>query len=130
LFLAYDKRAIPHKSGPVRVLSTAKAAGTNGLTCTKHAKVRDKSLYPPIRRLSVVSTGYRSPQPDVNLHIYHSRFILEGVAEVSQIFLRDTHVLPKLVSYEEHCRRDKLICHSLFTVGATATNGRKLLTTI
>jgi hypothetical protein len=27
---------------------------------------------------------------------YHSRFISEGVAEVSQIFLRDTHVLPKL----------------------------------
>jgi hypothetical protein len=27
------------------------------------------------------------------------------VAEVSQVFLRDTHVLPKLVSYEEHCRR-------------------------
>jgi hypothetical protein len=32
------------------------------------------------------------------------RFIPEGVAEASQIFLRETHVLPKLVSYEEHCR--------------------------
>jgi hypothetical protein len=31
-------------------------------------------------------------------------FILEGVAEVSQIFLRDTHVLPKLASYEEQCK--------------------------
>jgi hypothetical protein len=41
------------------------------------------------------------------IHTYHSRFILEGVAEVSQIFLRDTHVLPKLVSYEGHCRRDR-----------------------
>jgi hypothetical protein len=41
------------------------------------------------------------------IHTYHSRFIPEGVAEVSQIFLRDTHVLPKLVSYEEHCRRDR-----------------------
>jgi hypothetical protein len=29
---------------------------------------------------------------------YHSRFIPEGIAEVSQIFLRDTHVLPKLIS--------------------------------
>jgi hypothetical protein len=38
---------------------------------------------------------------------YHLRFIPEEVAEVSQIFLRDTHVLPKLVSYEEHCRRDR-----------------------
>jgi hypothetical protein len=27
------------------------------------------------------------------IHIYHSCFIPEGVAEVSQIFLRDTHVL-------------------------------------
>jgi hypothetical protein len=34
--------------------------------------------------------------------------VLNGeVAEISQIFLRDTHVLPKLVSYEEHCRRDR-----------------------
>jgi hypothetical protein len=35
------------------------------------------------------------------IHTYHSRFIPEGVAEVPQIFLRDTHVLPKLVSYEK-----------------------------
>jgi hypothetical protein len=41
------------------------------------------------------------------IHTYHSRFIPEGVAEVTQIFLRDTYVLPKLVSYEEHCRRDR-----------------------
>jgi hypothetical protein len=41
------------------------------------------------------------------IHAYHSRFILEGVAEASQIFLRDTHVLPKLVGYEEHCSRDR-----------------------
>jgi hypothetical protein len=43
----------------------------------------------------------------LSIHTYHSRFIPEGVAEVSQIFLRDTHVLPKLVSNEEHCRRDR-----------------------
>jgi hypothetical protein len=29
-------------------------------------------------------------------YTYHSRFIPEGVAEASQIFLRDTHILPKL----------------------------------
>jgi hypothetical protein len=40
-------------------------------------------------------------------HTYDSRFISEGVAEVSQIFFRDTHVLPKLVSNGEHCRRDR-----------------------
>jgi hypothetical protein len=32
------------------------------------------------------------------IHTYHSRFIPEGEAKVSQIFLRDTHVLPKFVS--------------------------------
>jgi hypothetical protein len=31
------------------------------------------------------------------IHTYHSHFIPEGVAEVSQIFLRDAHVLPKLI---------------------------------
>jgi hypothetical protein len=31
----------------------------------------------------------------------------EGVAEVSQIFLRDIYVLQKLVTYEEHWRRDR-----------------------
>jgi hypothetical protein len=48
-------------------------------------------------------------QIDVYIHTYtyHSRCIPEGVAEISQIFLRDTHVLLKLVSYEEHCRRDR-----------------------
>jgi hypothetical protein len=39
------------------------------------------------------------------IHTYHSRFIPEGVAEVSQVFLRYTHVLPKLISYEEHWRK-------------------------
>jgi hypothetical protein len=40
------------------------------------------------------------------IHTYHSRLIPEGVTEASQIFLRDAHVLPKLISYEEYCRRD------------------------
>jgi hypothetical protein len=37
----------------------------------------------------------------IYIHTYHSRSISEGAAEASQIFLRDTHVLPKLVSYED-----------------------------
>jgi hypothetical protein len=41
------------------------------------------------------------------IHTYHSRFIPEGLAEISQIILRDTLVLPTLVSYEEYCRRDR-----------------------
>jgi hypothetical protein len=31
------------------------------------------------------------------LHTYHSRYIPEGVAGASQIFLRDAQVLPKLI---------------------------------
>jgi hypothetical protein len=39
------------------------------------------------------------------IHPYYSRFIPEGVAEASQIFIRDAHVLPKLLKllgYEEY----------------------------
>jgi hypothetical protein len=42
------------------------------------------------------------------IHTYHKRLIPEEVAELSQIFLRGTHVLTKLVSYEEHWRHDKV----------------------
>jgi hypothetical protein len=51
--------------------------------------------------------GFMFCNQDVSyIHTYHSRFITERIAEVSQIFLRDAHVLPKLLSYEEYCRRD------------------------
>jgi hypothetical protein len=40
------------------------------------------------------------------LRTYHLSFIPEGVAEAFQIFLRDTHVSPKLLSYKKHCKRD------------------------
>jgi hypothetical protein len=33
------------------------------------------------------------------IHTYHSRFIPEGVAEASQIFLLDAHVLPKFLAF-------------------------------
>jgi hypothetical protein len=57
------------------------------------------------------------------IHAYHSRFIPKGVAEVSQIFLRDTHVLPKLVSHEEHCRRDRWFAVLLQSIsGVSAIN--------
>jgi hypothetical protein len=32
------------------------------------------------------------------IYTYHSRLIPEGVAEASQMLLRDAHVLPKLLS--------------------------------
>jgi hypothetical protein len=38
-------------------------------------------------------------------------FFPVGVAEAYQIFLRDTHGLPKLVSYEEHRGRDRWQAH-------------------
>jgi hypothetical protein len=40
-------------------------------------------------------------------HTYHARFIPEGVAEASQILLREVHVVPKLFSYEKYCTHDK-----------------------
>jgi hypothetical protein len=46
----------------------------------------------------------------INTYI-HTHFVPGGIAEVSQIHLRDTYVLPKLVSYEEHCRRDRWSAH-------------------
>jgi hypothetical protein len=55
----------------------------------------------------LVHYGRQHPQENTYIHTYHSRFIPEGVAESSQIFLQDTHVSPKLVSYEEHRRRNK-----------------------
>jgi hypothetical protein len=36
------------------------------------------------------------------IHTYHSRFIFEEVAEASQIFLLDVHILAKLLSFEEY----------------------------
>jgi hypothetical protein len=32
------------------------------------------------------------------IQTYHSRFIPEGLAKASQILLRDTHILPKLLA--------------------------------
>jgi hypothetical protein len=43
-------------------------------------------------------------------HKYHSLFIPEGVV-VSQLFLRDAHVLPKWLSYEKYYKRVRLQAH-------------------
>jgi hypothetical protein len=42
------------------------------------------------------STGRQFIKHNIHTIIYHSHFIPEVVAEVSQIFRRDPHVLPKL----------------------------------
>jgi hypothetical protein len=44
-------------------------------------------------------------------YTYQSRFFPEGLAEASQIFLRDAHALQKLLSYEEYYRRDRWLAH-------------------
>jgi hypothetical protein len=44
-----------------------------------------------------------------SIHAYHSRFIPEGVAETSQIFLRGTHILPLAVRNIEVVTGDKPI---------------------
>jgi hypothetical protein len=41
------------------------------------------------------------------IHSYHSRFIPEGVVKASLIFLPDAQDVPKLLSYEEYCRRHR-----------------------
>jgi hypothetical protein len=48
---------------------------------------------------------------DTYTHTYQSRFIPKGVAAASQIVLRDAHVLPKWLSYEKYCRRDRWWAH-------------------
>jgi hypothetical protein len=53
------------------------------------------------------SSSCQSYRKQFGRYTYHSRFIPEGVAEESQIFLQDAHVLPKLLIYEEYCRRDR-----------------------
>jgi hypothetical protein len=40
--------------------------------------------------------------PLLFIHTYHSRFIPKVVADASQVFLWDAHVLPKCLSYEEY----------------------------
>jgi hypothetical protein len=48
------------------------------------------------------------------------------IAEASQIFLRDIHVLPKLLSNEEYCRRDRWQAHcrliAVYLSGVSAIN--------
>jgi hypothetical protein len=64
-------------------------------------------LHPSFPRLTQYTLDQRRTANTVPVFTYHSRFISEGVAEASQIFHRDAHVLPKLLSFEEYCRRDR-----------------------
>jgi hypothetical protein len=66
------------------------------------------------------------------IHTYHSRFIPEGVAEASQILLRDAHVLPKLLSCEGYCGRDKwsIAVWSRSSSGVSAVNPSLFMTSM
>jgi hypothetical protein len=82
------------------------------LSGTLQNSLRDREaltqlLKEPLPFMYNSKTSFDNSTLNFYIHTYHPRFIPEGVAEVSQIFLRDTHVLPKLVSYEEHCRRER-----------------------
>jgi hypothetical protein len=46
---------------------------------------------------------------NTDIQTYHSHFIPEGAAEVSQIFLQETYVFPKLLSYEADVTGGKAI---------------------
>jgi 3-methyladenine DNA glycosylase Mpg len=61
--------------------------GTHTLIRAERIKVKDASHTERINRAERIILTY--------IHTYHLRFIPEGVAEVSQIFFRDIHVLPK-----------------------------------
>jgi hypothetical protein len=74
--------------------------------CKTVAEYNLKNLFEHAWRVGVIQCVKQNDRQEY-IHTYHSRFIPEGVAEVSRLFLRDTHVLPKLLSYEEHCRRDR-----------------------
>jgi hypothetical protein len=41
-----------------------------------------------------------------NLHTFHSRFTPKGVAGAYHIYIRNAHVLLKVLCYEEYCSRD------------------------
>jgi hypothetical protein len=70
-------------------------------------RLRHKNLPPNLWDIIIHFVKYLEHFEDKMHHWCHTLFIPEEVAEISQIFLRDTHVLPKLVSCEEHCRRDR-----------------------
>jgi hypothetical protein len=107
--------------GMQRVATTANAAETNGLTCLPSTEgletinfghPSDDWPLPTFlnfggRTLIVLSAELYSSSKIVYIHTYHSRFISKGVTEASQIFFRDAHILPKLLSYEEYCTRDR-----------------------
>jgi hypothetical protein len=57
---------------------------------------RDNTFYMDLLVCNVFDERAATLYFQTYIYTYHWHFIPEGVAEVSQIFLRDTHVLPKI----------------------------------
>jgi hypothetical protein len=55
-----------------------------------------------LQRISPLIKLHGNIKQHTYIHTYHSRFIPEGVAEASQILLRDAHDLPKLLRCEDY----------------------------
>jgi hypothetical protein len=98
------------------MLTTANAAGINGLMCLlKHGGVQDSKFLVPnligwptllnFRNCtpSVLTAGSSNLSGPSSQQTYRSRFIPEGIVEASQIFLQDAQDLLKWLSYEEDC---------------------------
>jgi hypothetical protein len=54
-----------------------------------------------------------------NIYLYTTH---EGITEAHEIFLGDTHVLPKSLNLNEYCRRDPIAVKSLSTAGVNTVN--------
>jgi hypothetical protein len=68
--------------------------------------------YGPFSLCVIYKEGLSPSSEDINrqtMMIYHhtTHTIPEGTAETAQIFSRDTHVLPKWLSYEKYYRRNR-----------------------
>jgi hypothetical protein len=81
-----------NQNGTVRSLGDPSPNATLILRAVSSALLPRRNSYLKITRIFAISIFL--------IHPYHSRFIPEGVAKASRIFLRDAHVLPKLFSYE------------------------------
>jgi hypothetical protein len=64
-------------------------------------------LYPkPVKTTKILMSPVYFKAQITDIHTYLSRLNSGGVTQ-PQIFLQDTHVSLKQLSYEEYCRRDR-----------------------
>jgi hypothetical protein len=78
--------------GKLQLLYSKRHVTFNTCSSTVELTLTTKSKVSKVEELLTVRSQCR--------HTYHSRFIPEGVAEASQIFLRDPHVV--VILYDVH----------------------------